>query len=110
MEGLAKEAIDGLSLSKESHLEAVDILTKRFGNKQKIIDRHMSLLLNTERVSSVNNITALRRLSDNIEMNMRALKALGVKPESYGSLLSSVLVQRLPQELRLIAGRQIRGD
>ena len=41
---------------------------------------------------------------------MRALKGLGVKPELYGSLLSSVLVQRLPQELRLIAGRQIRGD
>ena len=110
VEGSAKEAIDGLSLSKESYLEAVDILTKRFGNKQKIIDRHMSLLLNTERVSSANNIAALRRLSDNIEANMRALRALGVKPESYGSLLSSVLVQRLPQELRLIAGRQIRGD
>ena len=41
---------------------------------------------------------------------MRALKLLGVKPESYGSFLSSVLVQRLIQELRLIAGRQIRGD
>ena len=49
-------------------------------------------------------------LYDGIETNTRALKALGIAEDSYGSLLSSVLVQRLPQELRLIAGREIEGD
>ena len=38
------------------------------------------------------------------------LKHLRIAEQSYGSLLSSVLVQRLPQELRLIAGREIEGD
>lgn len=38
--GVAKEAVDGLSLSAVSYDEAVDILKKRFGNKQKIIDKH----------------------------------------------------------------------
>ena len=70
----------------------------------------MGLLLNMDKVSSASNITALRRLYDGIETNTRALKAHGIAEESYGSLLSSVLVQRLPQELRLIAGREIEGD
>ena len=70
----------------------------------------MSVLLNMERVSSSSNITALRRLYDGIETNTRALKALGIAEDTYGSLLSSVLVQRLPQDLRLIAGREIEGD
>ena len=70
----------------------------------------MGLLLNMDKVSSASNITALRRLYDGIETNTRALKALGIAEESYGSLPSSVLVQRLPQELRLITGREIEGD
>ena len=110
VEGVAKEAIEGLSLSADSYHEAVDILNKRFGNKQKIIDRHMGLLLNMDKVSSASSVTALRRLYDGIETNTRALKALVIAEESYGRLLSSVLVQRLPQELRLIAGREIEGD
>ena len=41
VEGVAKEAIEGLSLSADSYREAVYILNKRFGKRQKIIDRHM---------------------------------------------------------------------
>lgn len=89
MEGTAQEVIQGLSLTAEGYHEAVEILSKRFGNKQKIIDKHMSLLLNTERVVSARNITALRRLYDGIETNMRALNALGIFEDSYGSFLSS---------------------
>ena len=40
---------------------------------------------------------------------MRSLKSLGVRAESYGSLLSSVLMNKLPSELRLIASRKF-GD
>ena len=32
----------------------------------------------------------LRRLYDQSEANVRSLKALGVEPESYGAMLSSV--------------------
>jgi len=38
------------------------------------------------------------------------LRALGVPPNSYGSLLSSVLINKLPQELRLIVSREARGE
>lgn len=109
MEGTAWEAIQGLALTAEGYQEAIDILTKRFGDKQKIIDKHMNLLLNTERITSSGNVSALRKQYDSIEANIRALKALGVNVASYGSLLVSVLVQKLPSDLKLIVGRELTG-
>ena len=40
----------------------------------------------------------------------RGLKSLGVSAESYGSLLVSVLLNKLPQELRLIVSRQVNEE
>ena len=44
-----------------------------------------------------------------IESNMQSLKSLDVKLESYGSLLISVLMNKLPSELRLVASQKF-GD
>lgn len=40
-------AVSGLSLTAANYEEAISILTKRFGNKQLIINRHMDNLLST---------------------------------------------------------------
>lgn len=40
---------------------------------------------------------------------MRSLKSLGVMPDSYGALLSSVLLNKLQTELRLIVSRKVSG-
>ena len=45
-----------------------------------------------------------------VESQVRGLSALGVPPDSYGSLLSSVLINKLPQELRIILSREVRGE
>lgn len=102
----ALEAISGLTLTGD---EAIEILQKRFGNKQLIINKHMEQLLNVGSVTSQCDVKGLRHLYDVIESNVRSLKSLGVKAESYGSLLSSVLMTKLPSELRLMAGRKF-GD
>ena len=104
----AHEAIAGLTLTSANYHEAVTILQRQFGNKQQIIivSRHMDIMLNATPVTSPNNLTGLRRLYDKIESNERGLKSLGVAPESYGSLLSSVLLNKLPQELRMIISRK----
>ena len=106
----AHEAIAGLTLTSANYHEAVTILQKRFGNKQQIISRHMEIMLNASPITSQNNLIGLRRLHDQIESNVRGLKSLGVAPESYGSLLSSVLLSKLPQELRLIISRNTGDD
>ena len=105
----ALEAISGLTLTGDNYDEAIEILQKRFGNKQLTINKHMEQLLNVDSVTSPYDVKGLRHLYDVIESNVRSLTSLGVKAESYGSLLSSVLMTKLPSELRLMASRKF-GD
>lgn len=53
----------------------------------------MDLLLNLEAVTSHHNLKGLRHLFDVVESNVRGLKALGVPPDTYGGLLSSILMK-----------------
>ena len=63
----------------------------------------MEILLNTEAITSEQNVRGLRRLYDDVESHIRSLKSLGVASDSYGALLSPVLLNKLPPELRLIS-------
>ena len=69
----------------------------------------MDALLNLEALTSHSNFKSLRYLRDQIESHIRSLKSLGIPSESYGSLLSSVLISKLPQKLRLNVSRTITG-
>ena len=51
----------------------------------------------------IDAVTALRKLYDKVETNVRSLNASGVASDSYGSILFSVLITKLPNELRLLA-------
>ena len=107
VEKSAAEAISGLTLTADNYKEAVSILKKRFGNKQQIITKHMDILLSLEPVTSQHNLRGLRHLYDLVESQVRGLKSLGVESSSYGSLLLSVLLQKLPSELRLVLSREV---
>ena len=54
----AKESIAGLSLTAANYGEAINILTKRFGDKSQITAKHMKALMSIEAVTSNNNLTA----------------------------------------------------
>ena len=103
----AYDAIAGLALSAANYQEAVEVLKKRFGNRQLIISKHMEALLSVATISSDHQLRDLRRLYDQAEANIRSLKALGVEPASYGTMLSSVLLTKLPPEMRLIVSRKV---
>ena len=70
----------------------------------------MDFLLNVEAVTSQHNLKGLRHIYDLIESHVRSLKSLGVSPDSYGTLLSSVFLNKLPLEIRLIASRKVDED
>ena len=70
----------------------------------------MDALWNLEAVRSVNNLKSLRHLFDTVEAHVRGLRALGVPSTSYGELLTSVLMNKLPQELQLLIGRKLGED
>ena len=56
----------------------------------------MDILMNIEPVTLSRDLKALRKLHDVVQSNVRSLSALGVDSASYGSLLSSVLLNKLP--------------
>ena len=109
LERSTRESIAGLALIAHNYKEALSILQKRFGNRQQIISRHMDLFLNLEPVNAVQKLRNLHRLYDSVETHVRSLKNLGVDSKTYGTLLTSVLLNKLPQELRLIVSRK-SGD
>ncbi|XP_074657117.1 uncharacterized protein LOC141910285 [Tubulanus polymorphus] len=67
------------------------------------------MLLNLDEVSSSNHVD-LRRLYDKIESHVRGLKALGIESDSYGQLLTSVVIKKLPAGLRLILSSKISNE
>ena len=102
----ASSAIAGLKITAANYPEAVALLKKRFGNKQHIISKHMDTLLALEMINSSQNLKGLRHLYDVVEAQVRGLKALGVSPDSYGTLLSSVFLSKLSHDLRLHIARE----
>ena len=107
LERSAAEAISGLTLTASNYDEAIEILKGRFSNKQQIINRHMEILLNLDTVTSHLNMRSLRKLYDTVESNVRSQKSLGVSCETYGGLVSSILMIRLPQDFRLVITREM---
>ena len=55
--------------------------------------------------STTGDIRSVRRLYDTIESHIRSLQALGVESKSYGSLLVPVIMNKIPEEMRLIVSR-----
>ena len=110
LESSAAEAIAGLTLTSANYEEAIATLKKRFGNTQLIVNRHMDALLGLTSITSHHDLKGLRRLYDAVEAHVRGLRALGVSSESYGGLLTSILMNKLPPEIRLIISREITGE
>ena len=109
LEKSASEAIFGLTLTANNYKEAISILKRRLGNKQKIIAHHIDILLNVDAVSSQHNLKGLRHLYDMVETQVHGLRSLGVEPSLYSSLLSSALIRKIPPELQLVLSREV-GD
>ena len=110
VEHSAAEAIAGLTLSSSNYAEAITVLKKRFGNKQQLINKHMEALLSLPAVTSVYELRNLRQLYDKVESHVRSLKSIGIAASSYGNLLASILMKKIPSDLCLIVSRETVED
>ena len=70
----------------------------------------MEALLSITAVATHHDVKGLRKLHNSVEAHVRGLRALGVPPDSYGGLLTSILVNKLPSEVRLIVSRATTRD
>ena len=108
LEGTAAAAIAGLQTTEANYDEAIDNLTRRFGDHQMIVSGHHDALLHIPPVFSSRDIKELRNLYDKVEVDVRGLKSLKVPTTSYGSLLVPVLLKKIPHDVRLLIGRQVK--
>ena len=104
LEGPAARSIAGLTLTASNYENAVGILQDRFGKTQQIITAHMDELI---KITPCHNDrpTSLRYVFDQISVHTRDLASLDVFPEQYGSLLISIIMSKLPNEIRLHVAR-----
>ena len=80
--GSAALTIAGLPLTSDNYTAAIELLTKRFGNKQVIISSNMDSLLKLAPLGNTSDVRKLRRNYDKIEAHVRGLQALDVPTET----------------------------
>ena len=105
LEGEAENVIKVLQLSNENYRIALEMLKSRFGDTQVLITAHMSKLLSLGNVPIFSDVKGLRTLYDEVETQVRSLQNLGLDPENYGPMLTPILLQKLPDDLKLIISR-----
>ena len=98
LHGDAAHVIAGFPLSDSNYNHSITLLKERFGQQYKLVDAHMEALLNV--LTPSHNLPSLQAFYDTIQNHMRALASLSKPPENYGSLLTSVILSKLPTDTK----------
>ena len=106
--GKAADALKGLTLTSNNYRNACKILVDRFADPQVVISANIDQLLELSPVKSSKNIEHLRNLFDKIEIHTRNLELLDVNSEHYGPILISLIMNKLPEDLRLDISRKMK--
>ena len=104
LQGDAARVVIGFPLTDVNYEQSVTLLRERFGQPYKLINAHMQALLNLANVN--NTLSSLQSLYDTIEGHVRGLTSLGKHPESYGTMLTPVILSKLPKEIRKNIARE----
>ena len=107
LRGEAKATIAGLTPTNDNYPKAIDLLTERYGQPNKIIAAYMKALYY---LSAPNEDHAsLRSFYDQLESHIRGLEALGKTPDGYGDLLVVILLEKMSAETRRSLARHHGG-
>ena len=91
LDGSAKQAVASFRVTNEGYEEAFTLLKNRYGNPQLIISSHMNQLIKLDRVKG----------------NVRALNTIGINSDQYGPLLIPIVLEKLPNVIRLQISRKL---
>ena len=100
------EGIAGLLLTDSNYNEALGVLKKKYANSDAIINSHMSALIKVNSVVS-NDVHSLGRLYHEIESDVCSLLTLGIYIQKYGCMLSTIVLGKLPADIKLIISRNM---
>ena len=109
LEGVAARTIQGLTLTEENYDATIKLLRERFGRIQQIISARMDHLLKVSPCCN-DSPSSLRYVYDQICVHSRGLASLGVTSDQYGSLLTPIIMSKLPSEIRLQIARNSKDS
>ncbi|XP_068723841.1 uncharacterized protein [Montipora capricornis] len=92
--GIAQSVVTGLALTSANYEKAVELLKRRFGNRQVVISSHMEALTKIPKVASTSEVKRLRSLYDTVESHVRGLESMEISSE-----IGSVLLQTATAEV-----------
>ena len=101
----ARSTIAGFALTSANYQSAVDLLKRRYGKKTAIQRTLVNELLNARPVYSDRDTAGLRSFYDLVETKYRALQALEVEEGVYSAIVVSMLLEKIPESLRLTITR-----
>ena len=110
LEEEAARAIQGLPLTNANYIVAIDILKDRFGKTQAIVTAHMDELLKLPNLGSNCRLRELRAVLDLLTIHVGGLETLGISDQQYSSLLTPIVMSKLPADVRLIVTRAMKGS
>ena len=90
--------LPGLPLSESNYIHSVALLQDRFGQSDKLINAHMTALMNL--TSPTNSLHSLRMFYDSIESHIHGLSSLGKPKNTYGDLPIPIIMSKLTSEVR----------
>ncbi|XP_077508445.1 uncharacterized protein LOC144119775 [Amblyomma americanum] len=112
--GPASSAVRGLQATEASYDDAVQILQRRFGDKGRIEQEHLTKLRMLPSVSSSGDVRGLRRLYDHVQAHICGLAGLGVTTHAYSAMLCDIVLTALPRdmvvEFHRLTGRATKTD
>ena len=109
LNGSALQTIDGLPLVNDNYVNARDMLQKRYGNPQLIVSSRMNSLFKLPKIVNA-NAKDLRELYNKVVINIRALNSAGVNSEHFGAMLIPIVLEKLPNIVRLQISRKLGSD
>ena len=108
--GIAQSVVTGLALTSANYEEAVELLKRRFGNRQVVISSHMEALTKIPKVASTSEVKRLRSLYDTVESHVRGLESMEISSEMYGCFLTPIIMQKLPEGFRIAISRNLESE
>ncbi|GFV76289.1 integrase catalytic domain-containing protein [Trichonephila clavipes] len=109
LKGSALNSIDGLSITPENYDAAIEILISRFGKKNILINTHMNNLFRIPPLKNARDPVLFRNFFDQVQSEIRSLKSLGINSETYGNILTPMLIKLLPPNL-IFEFNKLTGD
>ena len=100
----------GLTLNSENYKEALEILIDRYVNPQILMSAHMETLLKINKVKNMENLSALRKLYNDIENCIWNLKSLRRESSTFDYLLILLFKEKISDELNVIICQKFSGN